>query len=155
MIIDLLAVALASGPCVFNDTSELAVQCTKNAECVDGTFPECKCKPGFLQTVDGDCVNVYGSPCSIDSECDQVGPLHCINGRCRCHKLLKIIKNKKSTSLWIILAFLEFSGDCADLLLRYDEKSRKCSGLVGTDYFFNWQLNDYSEVLNNSELFSN
>jgi hypothetical protein len=68
-------VAVASGPCVFNDTSELAIQCTENAECVKrGLFSECKCQAGFIQTVEGDCVKVFGSECEMDSDCDRVGP---------------------------------------------------------------------------------
>lgn len=62
----LFSVSIASGPCEFNNTSELAIQCTINAECVRrGQFSECKCIHGFLQTVDGDCVKVFGSPCEV------------------------------------------------------------------------------------------
>lgn len=61
-------VSLASGPCYLNEneTSEFAIFCTNNAECVmRNMITECRCKPGYLQTELGTCVKVHGSTCEV------------------------------------------------------------------------------------------
>ncbi|CAL8083439.1 unnamed protein product [Orchesella dallaii] len=113
-------VSLASGICSLNETSEYTIYCTNNAECVQrNTFTECACKPGYLQTEIGTCAKVFGSACESDQECDQYPPLSCINNRC----------------------------DCQDLLQSFDEKNRKCRGLLGT----RCQLNEDYSCIENSK----
>jgi hypothetical protein len=86
--------------------------CTENAFCasrsrhnVSQDDRECQCVDGFAEDENGKCVKSFGAECDDDdSECDKLGQLVCLNGKC----------------------------GCPDALQVFDKETRKCRGLIGS-----------------------
>jgi len=95
-------VSKVSGPCDMDGVSEFAIHCTANAECIQKRhYTECKCKPNFIQTEDGLCVKKYMERCELDSECDRVAKLGCVNSKCDCHDMLETYDVQRGRCLGI------------------------------------------------------
>lgn len=74
---------------VVGSTCTSSDSCVKHSECISSSEKgaTCRCKSGFIEVV-GRCEIAFGEKCGstvLDGlDCDQLAPLYCIDGQCKC-----------------------------------------------------------------------
>ncbi|CAL8125418.1 unnamed protein product [Orchesella dallaii] len=99
--------SLVHGPCL--TSKNVSLPCTANAKCVPDlqsyNYHKCVCADGYIESHQRTCHLAYGQPCGNDRSqiCDHIGGLACVEGTCKCRDDLQV----------------------------YNEKEKKCKGIVG------------------------